>query len=118
MMYCSFGGRDDWQKAFWKSPDLGGRCSWTAEAIKHRNSSCDIIGAKQSLLIHVCGSKLPKTTILYLARIGLPSLSFLMVEIAMLGNALPVMGRRSWYSFSVMYSHVCVSSVRPKYSLR
>ena len=106
MMYCSFGDKVDWQKAFWKSPDFGGRCIRTADVIKHRNSSWDLTGTKQSLLLHVCRSRFPNTTILYLARIRFPSLSFLMVEIAMLGNAFPVMGRRSWYSFSVMYSHV------------
>ena len=37
---------------------------------------------------------------------------------AILGRALPVRGRSIWYSFSEMYSHILVSSVRPKYSLR
>ena len=117
-MYCLLGGRVDWQKVFWKSPYFGVRWRRTVDAIKHWNSSWDITGAKQSCLIHVRGSKLPNTTILYIARMGFPSASFLMVEIAMMGNALPVIGRRSWYYFSVMYSHVWVSSVRPKYSLR
>ena len=118
MMYCSFFGRVDWQNAFWKSPDFGVRCILTADAINDLNSSCDITGAKQSCLVQACGSKLPNTTILYLALIGLPSASFLIIEIAILGRAFPVSGRSIWYSFSEIYSQVLVSSVSPKNSLR
>ena len=100
---------------------FGSRLIWECVAVGLQaaidlNSNCDITGAKQSCLLHVCGSKFPKTTIRYLARMGFPSAFFLMVDIAMLGRALPVIGRRIWYSFSVMYSHVFVYSVRPKYS--
>ena len=52
----------------------------------------------------------------YLARHGAPFSSRLIVEIAIDGRALPTMGRRTWYSCSEMYSHVCVLSCKPRYS--
>ena len=44
--------------------------------------------------------------------------SRLLVGIAILGRALPGIGRSAWYSDYVMYFQVPVSSVRPRYSLR
>ena len=67
------------------------------------------------LLVHSYGSKFPSTTILHLQRFGLPFSSYLIVDIAMVGRALPTEGRSSWYCCSVMCVHVGKSS-NPKYS--
>lgn len=112
-MYCSLGG-----KAFWKSLDLGVCCKRTATATTHRNVSWDITSTNQSRLLHVCGYKFSKIIILNLTQIGLLSTYFLIVEIAILGSALRVIRRNTWFSFPVIYFHVLVLSVRPKYSLR
>lgn len=72
-------------------------------------------GAKQSCLDHSCASRLPRTTILYLACTGAPEPSYLMVEMAIVGITLPTSGRKAWYSSSVMTSQVSMST-RPSYS--
>ena len=51
----------------------------------------------------------------YLARTGFPSPSVLMVEIAMVGSARPMVGRSRSYSSSDMTSHVS-RFCRPSYS--
>ena len=86
--------------------------------MRRRSSSGDMTGAKQSLFDQSCGSRLPRTTMRYLARSGFPFSSFLIFDIAMDGSALPTAGRRVWYSASEMYSHVWVVSWRPRYSSR
>eukprot|EP00979_Chaetoceros_neogracilis_P012296 scaffold3187_cov123-Chaetoceros_neogracile.AAC.1 len=63
--------------------------------MRMRSSRGDITGAKQSLLDQLVGSRLPSTTIRYFARSGLPFSSGLILEMAMDGRALPMMGRRS-----------------------
>jgi len=45
----------------------------------------------------------------YLALSGMP-LTFLILDRAIEGRALPTEGRRSWYWASVMYSQVWVST--------
>ena len=65
----------------------------------------DMTGAKQSLVDHTCGSRLPSATILYFARVGLPFSLYLMVDNAIVGRALPTMFQIFWYSVSVMDVH-------------
>ncbi len=55
-----------------------------------QSSAWERTGAKQSLFDQLCGSRLPRATIWYLARIGFPSPSRFMVEMAMVGRALPL----------------------------
>jgi len=49
---------------------------------------------------------------------GFPSASVFIFDIAIDGKALPVSGRSSLHSASVIYSQVWVSSWRPRYSSR
>ena len=60
--------------------------------------------------------RIPRTTIRYFALSGLPCASFLIFEMAMVGRALPTMGRRTLYWSSEIYSQVLVCSWRPRYS--
>ena len=112
MMYCSCGGRTDWTKACDTSACLGTQFLSAAMERRRRSSSWDKTGAKQSLLDHSWGSRLPRTTILYLHRIGLPSLSFFNVARAMDGSAGPVTFFNSLYSSSVMISQVPRSRIK------
>ena len=105
-MYFSSSGRTDWTNAWLTSPVLGTIFILVDMEIRRRSSSGERTGAKQSLDDQSCGSRLPRATMRYLARSGLPSSSFLTFERAMVGRALPVTGRRVWYCSSVMYSHV------------
>ena len=87
--YFSFGGSVDWMKACLKSQDLGVMPFLTASATSKRSSICDKTGANVSVLSQSCGSKFPKAQIRYLALIGFPFLSCLMVEIVIDGNVGP-----------------------------
>ena len=66
-----------------------------------RSSRGDRTGAKQSWLLQSCGSRLPKTTIWYLAQSGLLFVSFFIFDKAMGGKVLPMIFQRSWYYFQI-----------------
>ena len=66
----------------------------------------DMTDAKQSLVDHACGSRLPSSTILHFVRVGLPFSLYLMVDDAIVGRALPTMCRIFRCSVSVMDVHV------------
>ena len=118
MTYFLFSGNTDWTKAWLTSPVLGMHRSWTAKATRSLSLRAERMGAKQSLLFHLWGSKFPRTTIQYFAHDGVPFSSVLTLDIAIDGRAVPTIGRSAWYSSSVIYSQVSVSSWRPMYSSR
>jgi len=68
-----------------------------AIAIRIPNSREESTGAKQSEEFHWWGSRLPSATIQYFARSGFPWLSCLILEIAMVGKAGPIVFLRIWY---------------------
>ena len=108
--YFSSSGRTDWTNAWLTSPVLGIRLNCVAIATRSLSSMGEMTGAKQSLELQLWGSRLPRTTMRYLALLDLPFSSVFTLEIAIVGRALPTTGRRALYSSSEMYSHVCVSS--------
>ena len=89
-----------------KSPCFGSVFSWQTRDIIKLSSIWDITGAKYSDLDQSCGSRFPSTTMRYLARTGFPFSSFLMMEIAYVGRALPMVGNKALYSASDICSHV------------
>ena len=91
--YFSVSGSVDWQKACLMSPDRSGRLWQMASEVSRQSSGRLSTGAKQSLVDHSCGSKLPRATILHFARLGRPFSSYLTVDMAMVGRALPTVGR-------------------------
>ena len=93
-MYFSSVGSVDWTKAWEMSPDFDICLRLTAIVRRRRNCKEERTGAKQSAVDQSCGSKLPRTTMRYFARTGSPCSSVLMVDIAMVGRALPNIGRR------------------------
>ena len=115
--YCSLAGRYDWQKAWLTSALFSFLFTLVARLVIRRSSAWERTGAKQSLFDQLWGSRLPRATIRYLARIGFPSPSRLMVEMAMVGRALPLNGKRRLYSSSLITSHVSRLS-NPLYSSR
>lgn len=70
--YFSSGGRVVWQKAWTASHCFGMTRMLVAMARSSRSSIADSTGAKQSVLDQLCGSRFPRTTMQYLARVGLP----------------------------------------------
>ena len=105
-----FTGKVAWTNAWDTSPVLRTMRFWVAIA------SAESTGAKQSLVDQSFRSRLPRTTILYLALSGLPSLYFFIFDIGMDGRALPIVLQSALYSLSEIYSQVPVSLCRPMYS--
>ena len=68
------------------SPVFGMRFIWVARASRMQSSNEDRTGAKQSAEDQECGSRLPRTTIRYLARLGLPSASGFIFDIWWAGH--------------------------------
>ena len=66
---------------------------FVARLTKNRSSVADRTGAKHSVLFQGCGSRFPRTQIWYLALVGNPFLSHLMVLMAMVGSVGPSVGR-------------------------
>ena len=89
-IYCSSGGNTDCTKACDTSPLFGILFMFTAMEVSNLTSVWDNTGAKQSVLVQLFGSKLPRTTIRYLHRFGSPFSSRFSVEIAIVGSAGPV----------------------------
>ena len=71
-------------------------------AVRSLVSRAERTGAKQLLEDQLCGSRLPRTTMQYLARWGLPLLSFFIFDMAMVGRGFPRIFLRREYSSSVM----------------
>ena len=86
------------------SPLFGSHFMLTAIDVSYCMSICDRTGAKQWDLFQLLESRFPNTTILYLHLFGCPFLSHLSVDIAIAGNAGPVVFLRSLYSSSVIIS--------------
>ena len=116
MTYCLLGGSIPWQKACETSPLLGIlRRMSVARDTSRRISVWLRTGAKQSDFSQGWLSRLPRTMMRYLQHCGLPFSSCLILEIAMVGRALPVTERRRRYSASVMTSQV-LRFTKPLYS--
>ena len=98
------------------SPHFGIHFRSVAIDTRSLSSGCESTGAKQSVLDQSFGSWLPRTTMQYFAHFGLlPFSSFLIVEIAIVGRALPVTFINLLYSGSVITSHV-FRAISPLYS--
>ncbi len=85
-----------------KSPPFGILFICVQRPKRKRSSRLDMTGAKQSALVHECGSRFPRATIRYLARSGFPFSSVLILDMAMVGRGFPSTCARFWYSSSVM----------------
>ena len=97
------------------SPERKVRRWWIASETMRRSSTIEITGAKESLVDHSCGSRLPNATIRHLARFGEPSSSYLTVEMAIVGRVGPTMCFMLLYSVSVIVDQAG-RSCKPKYS--
>lgn len=115
MTYFSLGGRRACTKACLTSPFFATRLSLTAIARSRRNSSKLRTGAYVSDLSQLCGSRLPKATILYLALFLFPFSSYLMVDTAMEGKRYGHRCRMAQYCASDITSQHG-RSTRPSYS--
>ena len=98
-----------------KSSCFSMRRWWIASMDIVRRSMRERTGAYVSDLDQVCWSRLPNTTMRYFARFGFPASSNLIVDMAIVGKARPVLCRNFLYS-----SYVIViqdgRSFKPKYS--
>ena len=104
-MYCSSGGRVDCTNACFTSPFFRTQRFFTASAVRKQSSTRDITGAYTLLFVQWLGSKFPRATIRYFALLGWPSLSYLMVEMAIAGRSFVLGVLNFKYSCSEMHCH-------------